>query len=158
MITSISIENFKGIGEPVLLYEPHPLADSQPATARVSIFRRYESANVPQEDLDHCFLQIFTEETNTLSSGTPVTGAPFIAQALDLPLMKPGQSLTVPIILDHPPGSYFYTSGGASFNWAAFYYGGQIHVRVTGPAFLTSSTGQALPCIAEDTWTGTAPK
>ncbi|HSB90317.1 MAG TPA: LysM domain-containing protein [Anaerolineales bacterium] len=145
--------------KPVLLYEPHPLAETQPAMARVSIFRRFESANVPQEDLDHCFLQIFTEETNTLSNGTPVTGAPFIAQALDLPLMKPGQSITIPIVLDHPPGSYFYSSGGASFNWAAFYYGGQIHVRVTGPAFITSGpNAQALPCIAEDTWTATAPK
>jgi hypothetical protein len=146
--------------KPVMLYEPHPLAVSQPANARISIFRRFESANVPQGDLDHCFLQIFTEETNTLDSGTPISGAPFLAQALDLPLMKPGQSITIPIVLDHPPGSFMYGSSSKGwFNWAVLYWGGEIHVRVTGPAFITSGpNAQALPCIAEDTWTGTAPK
>jgi LysM domain len=145
--------------KPILFYEPHPLASSQPANMRVSVFRRYESANVPQPDLDNCVLQVFTQETNTLDSGTPINGAPFIAQSLSLPLLKPGQSITIPIVLDHPPGSYFYSSPGASFNWAALYYGGQLHVRVTGPAFITSAGGgQALPCIAEDTWTGTAPE
>jgi hypothetical protein len=142
----------------VLLYVPHPLAVSQPAMMRVSVFRRYESALVPQEDLDQCFLQVFTEETNTDSFGTPISGAPFIAQAVELPILKPGQSITIPLVLEHPPGSFFYSSPGASFNWAVLYYGGQLHVRVTGPAFITTAAGgQALPCIGEDVWTGTAP-
>jgi hypothetical protein len=160
--------------KPYLPYVPHPLAADQPAVVRVKLFRRFESANVPAEDLAHCDLQIFSYETNTVN-GTPIEGDPFAGQAVELPILKPGQSITIPIVLERgvvnlpeevnnflaqqaqagaPPPSSDPNVVYATYidPWGALYYGGTLRITATGPAFLTSAApGQGLPCVAEDT-------
>jgi hypothetical protein len=166
--------------KPVLLYEPDPRGVDQPAVARVAIFRRYESANVPQEDLDHCGLQIFSYAANTVN-GIPISGSPFAAQGLELPLLKPGQTVTIPIVFEKhydtlpdavlsfltqqaqagaPPPSNDPNVVYATFidPWGALYFGSTLQIRATGPAFITTAGGgQALPCVAEDTWSTLIP-
>lgn len=166
--------------KPVLLYQPDPRGVDQPAVVRVSIFRRYESANVPQQDLDHCGLQIFSYATNTVN-GMPIEGSPFAGQGLELPILAPGKTVTIPIVLDKhfgtlpdavmaflsqqaqaavPPPSNDPNVIYASVidPWGALYFGSNLQIKVTGPAFITSAGGgQALPCVAEDTWDGIIP-
>jgi LysM repeat protein len=164
----------------VLLYQPDPRGVDQPAIVRVSIFRRFESASVPQEDLAHCGLQIFSYAANTVN-GIPITGSPFAAQGLELPFLAPGKSVTIPIVLDKhfgtlpdavmaflsqqaqaaaPPPSNDPNVIYASVidPWGALYFGSNLQIKATGPAFITTAGGgQALPCVAEDTWSTLIP-
>jgi len=166
--------------KPVLLYQPDPRGVDQPALARVSIFRRYESANVPAEDLDHCGLQIFSYAANTVQ-GMSISGAPFVGQGLELPLLKPGETVTIPIVLERRPyqlppevaaampknpisdaaSQIGQAVGGfvtSLYDWSWLYYGSTLQITATGPAFITSAGGgQALPCVAEDTWSTLIP-
>ena len=42
--------------------------------------------------------------------------------------------------------------------WGALYFGSNLQIKVTGPAFITTAGGGvALPCIAEDMLTTTIP-
>jgi hypothetical protein len=78
---------------------PHPLAVSQPVVVTVEIFRRWESAGIPAEDLAVCGLTLFTSET-TQVGGAPITFVPFMGKGLELPHLDPGETITVPISLD----------------------------------------------------------
>jgi LysM repeat protein len=86
----------------VLLYEPDSRGVDQPAVVRVKLFRRFESANVPADDLAHCDLQVFSYETNDVN-GVSIEGEPFAGQAVELPVLKPGQSITIPVVLERAP-------------------------------------------------------
>jgi len=80
-------------------FVPHPLAVEQPAVVTVEIFRRYESGNVPQEDLDQCGLTIFTDTTTHVGS-SEFSFSPFLGQGIELPAMAPGETIQVPIALE----------------------------------------------------------
>jgi len=163
---------------PPPLYVPHPLSIEQPAVIRVEIFRRWESAGIPEEDLNHCGLSLYTSEASTVG-GIPFTFSPFFAEGLELPSLDPGEKIVVPVALERkltditqaminataaeaaaeagpppeaPPGENVIV-GAVIDPWGELYYGGTLLIKLTGPAFLTTAGGgQALPCVAEATW------
>jgi hypothetical protein len=75
---------------------PHPLALEQPAILTVEIFRRYESGNVPQEDLDQCGLMIFTDALANVGS-SQFAFSPFLIEARAL--ATTGETIQVPVVL-----------------------------------------------------------
>ena len=78
---------------------PHPLAVRQPAVVTVEIFRRWESAGIPAEDLNHCGLSLFTSESTNVG-GSQFSFSPFFGKGLELPAIDPGETIQVPIALD----------------------------------------------------------
>jgi hypothetical protein len=95
----VSSSNAAAAKPPAPLLLPHPLAVPQPAVVTVEIFRRYESGNVPQEDLDQCGLTIFTDTTTHVGS-SEFSFSPFLGQGIELPAMAPGETIQVPIALE----------------------------------------------------------
>jgi hypothetical protein len=172
---------------------PHPLAVRQPAVVTVEIFRRWESAGIPEEDLNACGLSLFTSETTNMG-GTQFSFSPFFGKGIELPAIDPGETIQVPIALERkfnditpaliqaalaelqasgvvmgglvdatgaPVGATTESgvvSGGTLTAWYQLYHGGVLQVKLTGPAFLTTAGGgQALPCVAEETWSTGIP-
>ncbi len=167
----ISSANAAANKKPPAPFVPHPLAVEQPAILTVEIFRRYESANVPQEDLDQCGLMIFNEETTTLDTAQ-FTFSPFLIEGLELPPMDPGETIQVPIVLERnfteitpamkdmilePLGGgamggaigeaagYSTGTGVVSgkdlLTWRAMYQLGSLQLHLTGSPFITVIDG-----------------
>jgi hypothetical protein len=76
-------------------------------------------------------------------------------------VLEPGETITIPIILErkpfYTPPEYGLVNNNGWAGWNVFYYGANLQVKVTGTAFFTKAAGSALPCIGEDTWEGTIP-
>jgi hypothetical protein len=180
----VSAANAAASKKPPDPFVPHPLAVEQPAVLTVEIFRRYESGNVPQEDLDQCGLSIFTDLTSHIGP-SQFTFSPFLGVGLELPAMDPGETIQVPIALDRKftditqemmaaasavaaakagplptpkPGENVVYSLAID-PWGEMYSGGALKFRLSGSPFLTvvDGSGKALPCVAEETWNTTIP-
>jgi len=169
--------NSAGAGQqPEPWYVPHPLATEQQAVLRIEIFRRWESAEVPDADVAKCNLAIFNQASNAHFS-QPVEGKLFSDEGLELPVLEPGDSMVIPVVLERVP--WFMPEGlswepgpgignaivGALIDpdygsWQAFYRGSQITIEATGPQFLTLD-GQgglvSLPCISTDSYNTIIP-
>ncbi|HEX9796828.1 MAG TPA: LysM domain-containing protein [Anaerolineales bacterium] len=81
---------------------PHELALEQPAIIRIEIFRRWETASLRDEDLEVCGLSVDNLATNQLA-GVPVSGRLFEAKGIDLPVLEPGESVVIPLVLERAP-------------------------------------------------------
>jgi len=167
-----------GAGVPTMLYEPHPLAVEQPFTLLVRVERRVESAGIPDEDLELCGLSILSHAARTVN-GKPVEGAPYEGVGLELPLLAPGDAITIPVVLERapwplPPGVSLGDLGaelgvifagaidpatgqalgpGPLGMWSSLYPGSTLQIRLAGPYFGTVSSGGdfiGLPCVAPE--------
>jgi LysM repeat protein len=155
--------------QPEPWYVPHELGVEQRAVVRIEIFRRWESAGVSGEDLDKCNVALYNQASNSNFS-QPVTGKLFSNEGIDLPLLAPGESMTIPVVLERVPwslppgvsknippssGNVIYASvlDPVYSSWHEFYPGAQITFDVTGPNFLALD-GQggtvSIPCVAGD--------
>jgi hypothetical protein len=173
MTASVQAANNKPAPPPTV---PHPLAVDQPAVVTVEIFRRWESAGIPEEDLNHCGLSLFTSETSSVN-GTSFTFSPFFGKGIELPYLDPGETIRVPIPLDRkltditqamidaasaeaaaeagplPPAEENVVYALIVDPWGELYHGGTLQIKLSGPPFLTSAGGgMALPCVAEATF------
>ncbi len=173
-------ESVAGSAPSTPTYEPplviHERALEQPAVIYIELFRRWESAGVSDEDLDKCNLAIYNQASNTYFSQT-VTGKLFADVGNGLPVLEPGESMTVPIVLERvpwsrPPGVSVNlppTSGNVIYaglldpvygSWHEFYPGAQITFDVTGPNFLALD-GQggtvSIPCVAGESYQTAIP-
>jgi hypothetical protein len=95
----VSSANAAASKPPPPLMLPHPLAVAQPAVVTVEVFRRWESAGIPQEDLNHCGLTVFTSETTSVG-GASFGFSPFLGKGLELPHLDPGETIRIPVALD----------------------------------------------------------
>jgi hypothetical protein len=95
----VSASNAASAKPPPPLYVPHPLAVRQPAVVTVEIFRRFESAGIPEEDLNVCGLSLFTSESTNLA-GSQFSFSPFFGKGIELPAIDPGETIQVPIALE----------------------------------------------------------
>ncbi|MFN2146975.1 MAG: LysM peptidoglycan-binding domain-containing protein [Anaerolineales bacterium] len=162
--------------QPEPLYVPHPLAAEQQAVVRIELFRRWESASIPDADVAKCNLAVYNQASNANFS-QPVTGKLFSDEGVELPVLEPGESMVVPVLLQRVP---WFLPEGVSVNtppptagviyatfidpelgsWHDFYRGAQLSITATGPQFLTLD-GQggtiALPCVSGETYQTTIP-
>lgn len=177
----VSAANAAAAKPPPPVLVPHDLAVEQPAILTVEIFRRYESGNVPQEDLDNCGLIILNDEATQIGTSA-FQFSPFADESLPLPAMDPGETVTVPIVLDrtftditqamidavtaeaeanaappaNPQPGVVY--GLAIDPWGDLYSGGLLEFHLSGTPFVTSAGGvQYLPCVADDSWSTGIP-
>jgi len=86
------------------LFVPHPLALEQPPIAKVEVFRRWESAQLdPALIAERCSgFTIDNSATNTNYSMT-LTGRVFEPRAVEVPLLEPGGSFRIPVVLQPAP-------------------------------------------------------
>lgn len=158
-----------GDGLAPLLYEPHSQAVEQPFTVLIRVERRIDSAGIPEEDLGLCGLSILTHAANDFA-GVHVEGSPYEGVGLDLPLLPPGEAITIPVILQRRPwplpsgvtpeefaAGYFAETGvllaavidpatglpvspGGLGMWEQLYPGSTLEIRLGGPYFGTLSS------------------
>jgi len=160
------------------LWTPHPLAIEQPAIAKVEVFRRWESAQLdPALIAERC--SGFTIDNSAINStySMPLNGRVFEPRAVEVPLLEPGGSFRIPVVLNPapwylPPGfsdpldPYLLgyqnvgNEGGEPLGqvqmigdqWRVLYYGSQVDLKVFGPFMLDVIDGQMMsfPCFSED--------
>lgn len=145
-------------------YVPHPRSVEQPAVARVEIFRRWESAGVPDSELARCGLTVDNLVANDVK-GQTLTGRLFEPIGVDLPVLEPGERMVIPILLERAgvpgvvekamnPGNVHISLPGLGDTtdlamWFNFYSQGQITLRTWGPFFITTTSDKSLPCVDE---------
>jgi hypothetical protein len=136
-----------------LFWKAHPLAQDQPASMSVRVTRRPETAAIPLKETGVCSLLVWNGSTNTIY-GPKLEGAPFIGVAMDIPPMQPGESMTIPVVLQRmawnpPKGLTLQTASGQSFQptpdpayglWSLLYYGSNITFDLRGPVFSTTGS------------------
>jgi hypothetical protein len=90
---------------------PHPQALEQPSIVKVEIFRRWESAQLSSETIaERCTgFSVDNLAVNSSYSSMQLSGRVFEPRAVDVPLIEPGGSLLIPIVLrpaswSLPPG------------------------------------------------------
>jgi len=86
------------------LWTPHPLAIEQPAIAKVEVFRRWESAQLdPALIAERC--SGFTIDNSAINStySMPLNGRVFEPRAVEVPLLEPGGSFRIPVVLNPAP-------------------------------------------------------
>lgn len=80
---------------------PHELSQKQPGVVKVRIFRRFESAQLnPEIIAERCSgfsLDSFATNNNY---NVALSGRLFEAKFVDMPLIEPGGSLVIPVVLD----------------------------------------------------------
>jgi hypothetical protein len=161
---------------PEPLFVPHPLATEQQAVVEIELFRRWESASIPDSDVAKCNLAVYNQASNSNFS-QPMSGKLFSDEGVELPILDPGESMVIPVLLKRVP--WFLPEGVtvnlppsqagviyASFidpelgSWHYFYRGSQLSISTSGPQFLTLD-GQggtaSLPCVAGETYQTTIP-
>jgi Penicillin-Binding Protein C-terminus Family/LysM domain len=143
---------------------PHPRAAESPAIVRVEIFRRWESAEIPNAELERCGLSLDNLVANDVS-GQPMSGRLFEPIGVDLPILDPGERMVVPVLLEragvplevmqamNPSGQHISLPGLGDVTdlagWFNFYSQGQITLRTWGPLFISTTSNKSLPCIDE---------
>jgi len=96
------------------LYVPHPLAVDQPAMLELQVFRRWESAQLnPQIIKERCDAFSLDNLATNQSWSMDLVGRLFELQLVDMPYLQPGESLTIPIVLNHA-----YWEIPAGFDWS----------------------------------------
>jgi hypothetical protein len=154
-------------------FDPHPLANEQPAMMKVEVTRRLETAGIPLEHTAVCSLIVWNGATNSLY-GVQLEGAPFIGVSMDIPPMEPGESMTIPVIFQRmawnpPSGLTLKTASGQSISpplepgygaWALLYYGSTVTLDLRGPVFYTpGSDGKnvSVKCLDNSKYQGQIP-
>jgi hypothetical protein len=143
---------------------PHPRAAEQPAIVRVEVFRRWESAGIPDEELERCGLSLDNLVTNDVK-GQEISGRLFEPIGVDLPILEPGERMVVPVLLNraavpaavmnamNPSGQHVSLPGLGDVTdlaaWFNFYSQGQITLRTWGPLFISTTSAKSLACIDE---------
>jgi hypothetical protein len=143
---------------------PHPLAAEQPAIVRVEVFRRWESAEVPDSELERCGLSVDNLVTNDVR-GQIMSARLFEPIGLDIPVLDPGERMVIPVLLERSdipadvmsamnPGGANLTLPGLGdvtdlAGWFNFYSQGQIGIRTWGPLFLSSASDKPVACVDE---------
>lgn len=128
------------------LWAPHELSQKQPGLVQVRIFRRFESAQLNQETIaERCTgFSIDSFATNGNYS-VPLSGRLFEPKFVDVPLIEPGGSLLIPIVLDE--ATWELPTG---FNWS------QIPSWMMGYTQLGSENGEPIGQVQQqlnlDAW------
>jgi hypothetical protein len=88
------------------LWVPHPLAMEQPPIAKVEVFRRWESAPLdPALIAERCSGFTIDNSAVNMNYSMSLTGRVFEPRAIAVPLLEPGGSFRIPVVL-HPAPWY----------------------------------------------------
>lgn len=131
--------------EPPLI-APHPLAVDQPALLELRVFRRWESAQLNSQIIaERCGAFSLDNLATNQSWSTQVDGRLFELELVDMPMLQPGESLTIPIKLNH---AYWELPEG--FDWS------QIPPTMRGYADLGTEDGEPIGQVQQqlnlDAW------
>jgi hypothetical protein len=101
------------VPEPPLIV-PHPLAVDQPAILELQVFRRWESTGLnPQIIKERCDAFSLDNFAINQSWSMDVEGRLFELELVEMPMLQPGESLTIPIRLNHA-----YWELPVGFDWS----------------------------------------
>lgn len=153
---------------------PHELAQKQPAILKIRIFRRFESAQLNEDIIaDRC--SGFSIDNLATNNGYNISlsGRLFEPKFIDVPLIEPGGSFVIPVVLDEagyilpegfdyslaPDWMYGYTSLGQEngqqvgqvqqfqpevTGWNVLNYGAQVDFKFFGPYMTDVVDGQSM--------------
>jgi hypothetical protein len=153
---------------------PHELSQKQPAILKIRVFRRFESAQL-NEDIIAERCTGFSIDNLATNNGYNInlSGRLFEPKFIDVPLIEPGGSFVIPVVLDEagyilpegfdyslaPDWMYGYTSLGEEngaqvgqvqqfqpevTGWNVLNYGAQVVFKTFGPYMLDVIDGQSM--------------
>ncbi|MGH2581697.1 MAG: Ig-like domain-containing protein [Anaerolineales bacterium] len=125
---------------------PHELSQQQPAIVKIQVFRRFESTQLNEEIIaERCTgFSIDSFATNNNYS-MPLSGRLFEPKFVDMPLIEPGGSVVIPVVLDEATWEL-----PAGFDWS------QIPLWMRGYTDVGTEDGQQLGQVQQqlnlDAW------